>query len=359
MQEIKHKPDFEYISPIFNELDRFYADVSDTKPKHKQQGLFSLDYDKIFLPLLQLIEAQSGYSFCPMVFRFKEYAKVKVPKMNPKNIIVCYSGGKDSFSVIRHYQELGYNVYAYHIKGLNKTYYDEWEVAKQMAKELGVPLYIDNVSYIGTHIWIEHPLKNMLMASMALTWGIKNGISAKIACGTFKTAYVEDVAFEVCAGDCIDMWKLFEDIVKRVIPNFHMYIPNKNYQTSYIRLTKEPQYLPLTISCITPNRFRDLFRRRTMTNYNVTLMPHRCGCCWKCAAEYIWFCDHDILDFNKDYYIHCIEVLLHNLEQETGYFVYDLKYLWKTYLFYSMKKSKAYKELKNAFVRSGKIKITD
>lgn len=355
MQEIKHTSDYEVISPLFSDLERLYTDLSE--PKKRKAGLFIQPYDKSFIPILRAFEKMSGYEFTPMDFVDKKYPKIELPKSDSKNIIVCYSGGKDSYSVIRHYQDLGYNVYAYHIKGLNKTYYDEWEIAEKMAKELGVPIHMDSIAYKGTHCWIEHPMKNMIMVLMALTWGIKNGIGTKIAVGTFKTAHMEDVAFEVCAGDTVEMWGLFQDVIQKVLPGFQVLVPNKNFETAYRRLLKEPEYLSLTISCLTPNRFRMLFRRRTMKNYTIKLLPYRCGCCWKCATEYIWFCDHNVLEYDRDYYIHCLEVLLNTLEQETGYPIHDLSYVWGTYFFYSMKKSKAYKELKNAFIHSRKIKI--
>lgn len=354
VQIIRHVDGYKSIHPLFDELERFYSDLSNVDSKKQ---LFLQPYDSVFLPILKTFEERTGYKFAPMIFEKRTYEPLKLPMMDAKNIIVCYSGGKDSFAVIRHYQKKGYNVYAYHIRGLNKTYYDEWETAEKMAEELGIPLYIDNVSYSGGHIWIEHPLKNMIMASMALNWGIRNGISTKIACGTFRTARLDDVSFEVCAGDCMDMWEKYEAIVRQVLPSFQMYIPNQNFQTAYNLLIKEPKYLPLTISCLTPNRFRELFRNRTIKNYGIDLMPNRCGCCWKCATEYIWFSDHDILEYNQKYYIHCLEVLMNTLEQETGYSMHSIEYVWDNYFFYSMRKSKAYKELKNAFIRARKIKF--
>lgn len=358
MQEIKHTLGYTNISTLFDELERLYYDLSDKPDNKPRNKLFSTPYSSLFAPIVEVFEKGTGYKY-NLEFDNRKFDKVDLPDMDSKNIIVCYSGGKDSFSVIKYYQKLGYNVYAYHIKGLNKTFYDEWEVAEKMAAELNVPLYIDKVSYKGNHVWIEHPLKNMIMVTMALTWGIKNKISTKIACGTFRTAFLEDVAFEICAGDCIDMWKLYDDLVNNIIPGFQVYVPNENFQTAYEMILKEPKYLPMTISCLTPNRFRNLFRNRTMHNYNINLMPYRCGCCWKCATEYIWFCDHDVLDFNKQYYIHCLEVLLNTLEQEMGYRIHSIEYVWKSYFFYSTKKSKAYKELKDAFIQSRKIKTTN
>ena len=355
MQTVKHATGYENLSPLFDDLERLYADLSDYKKK--RVGLFTQSYDQCFSSLVNAFTKYTERDFSHITFKQKNYEPIPLDSYDPKNIIICYSGGKDSFATIRHYQKLGYKVYAYHIKGLNKTYYDEWEVAEQMAKKLGVPLYIDSVSYSGEHCWTEHPMKNMLMATMALSWGIKQGIGIKIACGTFRTAHLEDVAFEVCGGDCIEMWDMYEKIVDRVIPGFHMYIPNTNYQTAYNVLKKEPENLANTISCVTPNRFRALFRKRTMFKYGIELLPYRCGCCWKCAVEYIWFCDHNILGYDKEYYMHCVEVLMNTVWKETGYYPHSIEYVWGLYLFYSIKKSKAYGELKDAFIYARKIKV--
>ena len=355
MQFIRHTQDYVCLSPIFTELEQLYAELSD--PKKKRVGLFQPLYDNRFVPIVKLFTYMTDYDFSYIGFTDKHFDKVTLPSFNSKNIIVCYSGGKDSLAAIRHYQKCGYNVFAYHIKGLNKTYCDEWEVTEKVCDKLGVPLYIDSVSYSGNHVWVEHPMKNMLMALMALTWGVRNSISIKIAVGSFRTAFTTDNAFEVCGGDCMDMWKLFEDVVNAIIPSFQMYIPNRNFHTAYNLLLKEQELLPLTISCMTPNRFRGLFRKRTLQKYHVDLMPYRCGCCWKCATEYIWFCDHNVLDYDRDYYIHCLEILADTLKKETRVYIYRVEDVWSNYFFYSMRKSKAYKELKDAIIRSGKIKV--
>ena len=360
MQTIKHTSEYRNLHILMDELELLYSHLSDKNtPLDTHKGLFPLTFDDSLKAIFQLFNIYSGSTFEPLEFEHKDIKPLQLKEFDPKNIIVCYSGGKDSFSVIRHYQKLGYNVYPYHIRGLNKTYYDEWKVAQQAAEKLGLTLYIDSVGYSGQHMWIEHPMKNMIMANMALTWGVQQGITTQIAFGSFRTAMVSDVPFDVCAGDCYDMWELYNKVIQRFIPGFKVHIPNKNFQTAYNALLKEPQYLPYTISCVTPNRFRNLFRERTLRNFpKADLKPNRCGCCWKCAAEYIWFCDHNVLEYDQDYYIHCLEVLLNTVEQETGYLVHSIEYVWDLYFFYPLKKSKAYKELKDATIRARKINIT-
>ena len=359
MQTIKHTKGYKNIHWLLDQVEEAYRELSEESVV-PVNPLVAARYDSSLKPIFNIFREYSTRDFGTPQFETLDIKPIKLPKFDTKNIIVCYSGGKDSLTAIRHYQRLGYKVYAYHIKGLNKAYTDEYKVAEQAAERFGFELIFDEVGYSGQHVWIEHPMKNMIMANMALTYGITHNITSKIAVGSFRTALLSDNAFDVCAGDCIDMWHLYESVVQRFIPKFKVYVPNYNFQTSYKAIEKEPDMLRYSMSCMTPNRFRNLFRQRTEKDYNVELLPNRCGCCWKCAAEYIYFTDKDILPYNQNYYLHCIEVLLHTLEQEVGYRIYSITFVWNTYMLHlSIRKSKAWGVLKNATIRSGKIDITN
>jgi len=358
MQTVKHKEGYKNIHPLLDEIERMYGELSDEGSVEPR--LFEVPYDSSLRPIFETFKENSPRKFKKFEFVDEDVKKLELPEFDKKNIIVCYSGGKDSLVTIRHYQKMGYKVYAYHIKGLNKAYTDEWKVAEEASKHFNFELIIDEVGYSGQHVWIEHPMKNMIMANMALTYGISHNITSKIAIGSFRTSFLVDNAFDVCAGDCIDMWQLYENIIKRFIPRFKLYIPNYNFQTSFRAIEKEPDILTNSVSCMTPNRFRNLFRNRTQNKYNVSLIENRCGCCWKCAVEYIYFADRDILDYNEAYYIHCIEVLLHTMEQECGYRIFSIEYVWNSYMMQiPIRKSKAWGVLKNAFIQSGEIKFAD
>ena len=356
MQTIKHTNGFRYTSPLFYEVDEMYSVLSDESTDSKV--LFPRTFDSSFKNVYDTAYFCTGKKFEKIDFIKRRCDRINF-EYDKKNIIVCYSGGKDSLVTIMHYKRLGYNVYAYHVKGLNRFYTDEWKIAERAAKEIGFELIFDEISYSGQHIWIEHPLKNMVMATMALNYGITHEITTKIAVGTFRIATLNDVSFEVCAGDCFDMWKMYENIIQRIIPGFKMYVPNANFHTAYHWLKKYPQYLPYTMSCLTPNRFRELFRNRTQQKYDIKLIENRCGCCWKCAVEYLIFADCKLFKLNKKYYVHCVEVLLHTLEQEAGYKFYSVQRIWETYMFYPISKSIMKKELENAIIRDGKIEITN
>ena len=355
MQTIKHKDGYKNAHWLLDEVERLYADLScEYEPV---ATLFDDAYDDSLQGVYDLFIDNCDTLLKPCKFESKQVDEVQLPQMLDNAVIVCYSGGKDSLAVVRHYQQLGYDVYAYHIKGLNKTYTDEWKIAVEASKQYGFKLVLDEVGYRGNHMWVEHPMKNMIMANMALSWGIANRITTKIAVGCFQTAYVDLSSFAVCGGDSIEMWQEYDEIVQRFLPNFQIEIPLDDGHAAYRIIEKEPNMLKYVISCMTPNRFRKLFRERTIRNYTVDLLPNRCGCCWKCALEYIWFADVDVLEYNEKYYIHCLEVLAHTLAQE-GNEIYDLYDVWEYYLFdHPMSDSKAKEILPYAVISTGKIKI--
>ena len=351
-----------FAHPFLEEFDTLYAEMSErTEKRH----IIPLVYDTSFKRIVDIFESEA---YIERHFRYvkRPLKSLKLPAYNPKNIIVCFSGGKDSFAVARHYQKLHYNVYLYHLKGLNATYcgeYSEHLVAQKSADYLGLPLVIEEISYTGYHEWTEHPLKNMIMATRALSWGIRHGITTKIAVGSFKTARLEDNAFDVCAGDCIEMWRAYDCVIRRIIPKYHTYIPNENYQTAYEVISKEPEpvkALESVISCMTPNRFRRQFRERTIRNYGIELLPNRCGCCWKDCVEYIWFADRKIVPLNGQYYIHCLEVIANTHEKETGLRYFSVKSLWYDYFFYPIEQSIMYEVINDSVIQShGKVIYTD
>ena len=329
---------------LLYDIDRLYAQTSEP-----QNILLPEIYDEGFKDIIGIF---GTYSDMTLQVEYSDVVPVlKTPKYPTKNIIVCFSGGRDSFVTARHYQKLGYNVMLYYVDGLNGVYSageHELQIVQRAAEYLGLPLTIESIKYHGHHTWFEHPLKNMLLWSMALSWGIYNEFSIKVATGNFTTASLDDNPFPVCAGDCIEVLRAFETIVRRFLPKFRLYHPSRNLQTTMNYFLKHPDELEYVVSCMTPIRFRNQFRERTLGNYNIELLSNRCGCCWKDCVEYIWAVDHNIRPLDRPYYKHCINVLANTMKRERGirpFFVFDI---WNEYMLYNFKKSKLFEELKYA-----------
>jgi len=165
MQQIVHAD--KNIHPVFDAIERLYAFVSDRDRPSTITNLavFPSSFEKTYI-LLQ----EYGKVKYDVNFNVKSYDKLKVDKYPTKNIIVCFSGGKDSVATVLHYQKLRYNIVIYHSKGINQTYKDEWKSAQKLAEKLGCRYVQDEVQLSGSHDWIEHPLKNMIIANRALQW---------------------------------------------------------------------------------------------------------------------------------------------------------------------------------------------
>jgi hypothetical protein len=349
MQSVIHE--YTNLSSVFTDMEFIYTDVSSSYTPGLR--LLPLVFDTSFIDLYEIL--RDNVSWCPQyVFEEKVIPHINVPESN--NMIVCISGGKDSVAVTKHYIDMGYNVYLYHMHGINKVYTDEIEAVKNVAKYFDIPLYVDTVVLSGTQDFVEHPMKNFIIANGAIHYAIREHLGINIAFGNFNESYLEDNDFDVCAGDCMDMWYAYEKIVRRYLPQFTMNIPFKTSQDTVEILIDNPELLELCISCMSPYRFRDYWKKRTEKKYGVQLMPHRCGCCWKCASEYIIYSDLGILDFDMPYYIHCLEILYHNKVKESKIKRWTIQDLWSEYFLYTIDKSRAYKEIKDAIISNGKVK---
>lgn len=352
MQTIEHN--IKYVHPIMYEMDRMYAELSIAD--FKQDGLFGNPYDESFKGIVELFE-KFGKIKSTFDYSDKHITAMKLPKYATKNIIVCASGGKDSLATVLHYMKMGYNVTLFHTAGINRGYYGEEQCVRQLADKLGLPLYVETVKLRGDKCWIDHPMKNMIIANLALSYGIENKITTKVAFGNFTTDYLTDTNFTYAGDDCPEMWKAYESIIGKIIPKFRMYISSINNTTTFNALKNHIDLLPYTVSCVTPYRFRNQFKGRIEKKYGLTLTEHRCGSCWKCAVEYIRFVDMGVFELNKEYYEHCIVVLFNTIRKETG-----IKYLftvdvWNTYMVYSIKKSKL-PDLNKSVIRNQRIKYS-
>jgi len=347
MQTVIHE--YTNLSPIFNDIEMVYTDISADSYATK---LLMTTLDLSFADLYDILK--ENVSWCQKyIFEPKNIVHINIPETN--NMIVCVSGGKDSVALAKYYMDKGYNVYLYHMHGINKVYPDEVEAVKRVAKYFNVPLYIDNVVLSGTQDFTEHPMKNYIIANGAIHYAIREHLGLNIAFGNFNESYLEDNDFDVCAGDCMDMWYAYEKIIRRYLPQFVMNIPFKTNQDTIDIMRKEPKLLDLCVSCMSPYRFREHWHKRTENKYGIKLMQNRCGCCWKCCAEYINYTDLDILDFNLQYYIHCLEILHKAKVKESKIKTWSIEDIWSEYFFYPIEESKAYEEIKNATIYNGKV----
>lgn len=339
MQTVLHE--YENVSPIFNQIEWLYTNISDTYTK----SLIPHVLDGSFSDLLGTLN-ENGVNVNDIKLSHYDYPKFDL-RHDDSVVIVCVSGGKDSVALAKYLLDMGYDVRLYHMRGINKVYPDEHIAVKEVAKYLQVPYYIDTVILSGSQRFVEHPMKNMMIANGAIHYAIREGISPNIAFGNFNESYLEDNEFEVCAGDCMDLWYDYEKIIRKIIPGFSMMIPLHNNEETLEIIEKDIKLLPLCISCMSPYRFREHWKKRTEKKYRVSLLNNRCGCCWKCSVEILYYTDHGIFDYPFDYYAHCLQILSKTLYKEGKIKTKNVEEVWNEYLCYPIEESKYYPNILN------------
>lgn len=334
MQRVIHA--YKNQSRIFNMLEGLYTYVSDS------EYMFDdiLWLDNSFSALNEILQSYILIYREPLLKEF-DLPRVPVNRNDPKEITVCLSGGKDSAAAAFYYKQMGYKVHLYHATGVNKAYGDEKLAAQRIADYLGYDLFIDKIRLEGTHRFIEHPLKNYVIANGAIHYCLAMGYTPQICFGNFNQAHVDLNAFEVCGGDCIEMWNAYQKIMQSAIPEFNIEIPLKTNTDTFDILEKDWTLFELSVSCMSPFRFRAFWKHRCEEQYNIRLFENRCGVCWKCALEAAWLMDTDRMDYNEAYYLHCFGILASTIFKEARRKEEYLN-VWHNYMFYPITHSKAY-----------------
>lgn len=342
MQKIRHQE--ENVHPLFDEIENFYC-MTSQKSVANTNSLIQPIYDYSFEYLHGFFEEYGEVEY-RVDFVDRNYSKLN-SLGDEKDLILLFSGGKDSTAAALGYKELGYNVYLYHLLGINKQYPDEWKRAKQIADYLNLPIYFDKIELSGKLDYPEHPMKNMLIATRALNWGIKNNITTQLACGNYKTGHLEKASFFISSGDTVEMWDLYNYIIQTIIPNFEMKIDLTNSTETLNILSKDFKLFGLAQSCMGAYRFREWNKKRIEDKYNIKLLPNRCGSCWKDAVEYIYLVDNsDEYEYNEEYYKYCLNILKKNAKNEHNVVFNSIIELWESYFSYNIENSK-YKDILN------------
>ena len=329
------------IHPILDDIDRMYELTSEHATESLIPPVFDTSFEELFDVFDDYGDELYEVDYADIYRPYKD--KLKLSKYDKNNIILAFSGGKDSVADAILYKEMGKNVYLYYLKHINSSFSDEWECAQKCADFLGLPLYIDDIRFKGHHIWMEHPMKNMLIANGALSYGIREGIGTKIAFGNYTSSYLFGNPFEKCAGDCIDMWEKYEHIISNIIPDFKIDVQLENLGHTLEIITK-PEYqvaLENSLSCMCRHSLRPYRHQWVKDKFGIDLLSHRCGSCFKCCVEYIYMADHDLIEFSEAYYKYCLSQLFKVAVSE-GHRVFRMEYLWATFMFYPIEKSKLY-----------------
>ena len=250
-------------------------------------------------------------------YNFINYKIEPIFYKNNNDVVVCYSGGKDSTALAIKLKESGYNVHLYYVKGANKSYPDEEKQIANVAKFLNVPYYIETrYKFTGKSDFPDNPIKNQLLISMALNYAYEINSNCNIAFGDFSNDTISRVDFMTSWSDSVEMHNAYIQFIKNFIPDYHYIgLDNSEFETAKI-LCRYEQIIPLTQSCIMPQRFRNSLKQTNEHKYNIKLPQNRCGSCYKCSREYIHFYLLGLYEFNEGYYKHCLDVLKKTLKKQ-------------------------------------------
>jgi len=294
---------------VFSQILDLYYDIS-------KKDVGSISGVSFLNPLIKVLERGYGkdINFDGITPTQLSSCQFVYPRTN--NVVVCFSGGKDSTALAMLLKNMGKNVFLYHVRGINKSYPDEVNRAVRVASLLELPLYIDEVKLIGGSIYKENPLKNQVIATLALNYSISQHLDVSIAFGDFTEDTAERSVFDRNWSDCVEMWNAYREVISKIVPNFELHIPFKNYLETLLVVGREPTLLNAVQGCLAPQRFRRHWHDMNEKKYKVSLLPNRCGSCWKCCVEYLYLTDNNLLEYNEAFYLHCLELLRSKIPEE-------------------------------------------
>lgn len=338
--------------PIFDEIDRLYAHTSTIQVRELIPPVF----DKRVYPIVDKFNLYSDN-----VWNFDYISKgtgngTLLHGDDP--LVLAFSGGKDSIASALKYRDEGRDVVLYHMHGVNSALSDEAEASKELARMLDLPIIFDTLRYHGKHIWMEHPMKNMLIAIGALNYSIPRNRGYTLGFANYQDTYLSAIPFHCCAGDCVDMWSAFEEAVSQDLPDFKVHLNLANLGETMDIVCPREELLDASISCLCRHSLREYRHQWVKDKFGVTLPRHRCGSCAKCTAEYIYRVDHGLTAFSEEYYRYCMNQLYKVTWRGEGDGVYKEtpQEVFETFLMYPIEQSRICDQIKNAKLQGANIK---
>ena len=299
---------YDFLNDVLD-LYELYSDLNNIDENCKK-----ISVNVALKPLVKVLEYGEKKTH-PIDYSFREN-KVISCMNNDKNIVVCFSGGKDSVSTAMKYKAEGWNVYLYHIRGINGVYTDEWQRAQAIAKYLELPLYIEEITLDGKNTYLEHCMKNQCVCSLAINYALSLGIKPIIAYGDFQADKINEGLFDRNYSDTQEMWKAYIEYINTFVPDFEIKIPWNNYTETLDCITDNMELTSMVQGCLAPQRFRNKLHVLNQDKYNVKLLPNRCGSCWKCCVEYVFLCDSGKIERNEAFYLHCMDIFANKWKEE-------------------------------------------
>lgn len=336
--------------PILDEIDRLYGELS----VYQTRSLIPPVFDRRVSPI---VDNFNRYSESVWTFDYTD-KPTATTSLGGDRVVLCFSGGRDSIVSLMKYRDEGRDVVLYHMHGVNASQSDEIQAAEECAKYFNVPLICETLRYHGHNCWMEHPMKNIVIANGALNQCITKNVGSVVAFGNYTETFLRNINFEVCASDCMDMWEAYENVLSEDIPDFHVAINLENLGETMDRICGNDEVLDMSLSCLCRHSLRAYRHQWVKDKFGIVLPKRRCGSCAKCTAEYIYRADHGQTAFSESYYRYCMNQLYKvTIRGEAGFgAINNVTDVFETFLYYPVEQSRIYDQIINAKLQGANIK---
>lgn len=274
----------------------------------KEQFDTDIVIEKEFEPLMSELYKKHGQE-CNVSYCSSNIDTITLKRSD--NVIVGFSGGLDSAYLALRLRDIGYNVTLMHLKGLNKSYPKEDVFAERFAREAEFDYVELQVRHVSKQFFIDNPLKNQLILSLMLDYGIENDIS-NFALGADWCTKLDDSKIGMTITDSIEVNNLYWDAITKYIENAELVFiddSTKKYERLKYILDNHAECLNNIYSCISPNRFNQHLHNNNEKKFGIDLLDGRCGSCYKCCMEIILLTLLEFYDEDSGLIDHCWKIM--------------------------------------------------
>lgn len=260
----------------------------------------------------------------PVILKQRTFEE-KVKATNFSDAIVGFSGGKDSTAAALKLRVKGFDPILFHVKGINPSYPGERQAASKVAEAIRAKkLVVLDLKLSGKSDYIENPAKNQVILGLMVDYGRKYGIANYAQGGAAKDS-CSDLNFVAGYSDGREMYNASDKLFQAALDGyrFHHGLLENDTDSLLTLLEHAPQVLPVMQSCMMPVRYKGNLTKGNEKKYGVTLLPGRCGSCYKCASEWLHLALSNFVPWSDSFAIHSMNVLTKGLQTVRGAGVYS------------------------------------
>lgn len=270
---------------------------------------FELPYPYEMKPYLDVLYGSIGseYRFTENKFLLRQ--KCQNADVHDSRCLCAFSGGKDSVANALLLRDIGYEPILFFVKGINRSYPQEYEISLELANELGMEIVTYNLKVSGKCDFIENPTKDQFILALMVDYGIKYNI-INYSFGCCREDEVDGISTEYMLSDGYEMFKAIEQFYQKFVHGFNLANFLENETHSFYEVCKhDVKLLDKTYSCMTPLRYKQNIIKANERKYGIKLLPHRCGSCYKCCGEAITLNLFGVTNYSDAFIEHCKSVL--------------------------------------------------